>query len=66
MSPKFSDKCSYEKRRGHREEGKVKLEAENGVLCLQAKDHQELSTTIEGRGEAGFGFFLRASRRNQP
>ena len=39
-------------------------EGREGVMCLQAKEHQGLPTVNKARREAWDGFFLRASRRN--
>lgn len=47
-------------------EGDVKMETKIGVIHLEIKRHQRLSVASrswEGNTE---GFFLRASRRNQP
>ena len=53
------------KRRGHREEGEVKMETEVGMMHLQSKERQGLPAPPEVRREAWDGSSLRASRRNQ-
>ena len=44
----------------------VKSEAGNGVMGLQAKEHQELPTTTRSKRVTWNRFFPRASRRNKP
>lgn len=58
---KSNDRCPYkgQTRRRHGEEGRVKMEAEVGMMSLQNKDHQGLP---EGSGSQERP---RASRRNQ-
>lgn len=50
VGPKSNDWCPYKKKRSHREthrEGDgMKMEAEIGEMCLQAKGHQGLLATI--------------------
>lgn len=49
-----------------REEGRVRTETEIGIMQPQAKEHKGGQQPPEVTKEAWKGFFLRASRGNQP
>ena len=46
-----------------KEESNAKMEAENGVMFLQAKEHQGLLATTKS-SEKGIGWFLPQSLQN--
>lgn len=67
MDPELNDKCTFKRREWEkipRREVHIKMEAEIGVMQLQAKERQGFWQPPETREEWN-SFSLRASRRNK-